>query len=518
MSKPNILNALTQISPQISHPNRASPLATANPITQSTFLSNLKGLGFANAAQLPKSFDWRKQPNVTLAPVMNQGHCGSCYAMSTAGAMSDRWIIMGGSPIAFNPLPLLVCAPSAMCAGGAPEGFQTYLEKVGLTPNKTNSSCLSWEDYCSQYADCCPNCTATNSNSYPPMSCEQLNCTGGYKVKPNSMRAGTVLDASNNVDRVATIDSIKTDILKGCVISKYQVFGDFMVADAGLVTAGGQSFSWKETNGIYINGMYDKSLSTIFKDIAANTGQNSDIDPEKIKVLSQGLMPSISGNQQNVSAPSTTSMGFHAVEIVGWDVDPIYGEYWIVKNSWGGSWNGDGYFKFGMNTDGKRNSACGMDIPMTTPSGLFGGTLSFLPDIPNPVPRPLVNPSSPTSSSSSKLWILWLILGIILIVSGAIFVYIFIIKRKKKVSFIQVPVIEQTPQPSPIPSKIPSSIPSPIPSKIPIQQTPIPSIPQEPALIYTPTSKMSSTPTSIYIQQLGMPQSYSPSTPVNTKI
>ncbi|MGD8813649.1 MAG: C1 family peptidase, partial [Anaerolineales bacterium] len=34
----------------------------------------------------------------------------------------------------------------------------------------------------------------------------------------------------------------------------------------------------------------------------------------------------------------------HAVAIVGYD---DAGEYWIVRNSWGASWNGDGYFKVG---------------------------------------------------------------------------------------------------------------------------------------------------------------------------
>ena len=29
--------------------------------------------------------------------------------------------------------------------------------------------------------------------------------------------------------------------------------------------------------------------------------------------------------------PSKASMGFHAVEIVGWDVDTNWGEYWIIK-------------------------------------------------------------------------------------------------------------------------------------------------------------------------------------------
>jgi hypothetical protein len=34
----------------------------------------------------------------------------------------------------------------------------------------------------------------------------------------------------------------------------------------------------------------------------------------------------------------------HAVVIVGYD---DAGGYWIVKNSWGSTWNGDGYFKVG---------------------------------------------------------------------------------------------------------------------------------------------------------------------------
>ena len=40
----------------------------------------------------------------------------------------------------------------------------------------------------------------------------------------------------------------------------------------------------------------------------------------------------------------------HAVTLVGWGNDPIYGDYWILRNSWGSSWGEGGYMRIEVNS------------------------------------------------------------------------------------------------------------------------------------------------------------------------
>jgi cathepsin L len=91
-----------------------------------------------------------------------------------------------------------------------------------------------------------------------------------------------------------------------------------------------------EANTIMTNGN-----ETQLRDIVASVG------PVSIVICLEDSFHNYGGGVYNPSSCCTEIQ--HAVAIVGYGTDPVGGDYWIVKNSWGTSWGENGYIRMARN-------------------------------------------------------------------------------------------------------------------------------------------------------------------------
>jgi len=80
----------------------------------------------------PKSIDWRDYNIIT--PVKNQGHCGSCYAFSTTGALEAHYKKNRGKWVSLSEQQILDCAQAFDnhgCNGGLPSHVFEYIRYNG---------------------------------------------------------------------------------------------------------------------------------------------------------------------------------------------------------------------------------------------------------------------------------------------------------------------------------------------------------------------------------------------------
>lgn len=323
---------------------------------------------------LPKTFSWLSTDNIAnkyklgyfigvstpptpaqaIPPVFEQLLCGSCWAIATASAVYSRVNIHDTGKITLrSPQELLNCVDtySQGCLGGDPLEACLYVEKWGLM----SAECLPYA--------CTSNdklCLLLNANeTIGPASCQLISCTRAFVQNGSTHYVGSGSLWTHIV-------SIQRDIFSaGPCIGMYFVFLDFLI---GSVTAQSREFiggaigtgeanqtalrdtpdqkvPYESTNGVYIHGAYDTDRYL----------------------------------------HSKQSLGGHAVLVIGWGEREIPGytepvPYWIIQNSWGKEWGEDGYCRIAMtNTELDINQEIGLDMPLSTSNGKYGGMISFLP-------------------------------------------------------------------------------------------------------------------------------------------
>jgi len=274
--------------------------------------------------RLPSSFDWNKQPGVTLNAVQNQGTCGACWAVSSATALGDQWGIASEKPaVLLAANNITNCTDSEDCnQGGNPADAGATAARDGLV-----------EDKCWPYSSDCNCPTQTPGQPVNPQcTAIKAGCPRWY-TQASSIRAGFVVKANvsvpqsvSDIDVPATFELIKQTVYKsGPMVTGFKVPSDFM-SDPNM-----------------------SNPSYIFRSSAGD------------------------------------EVGLHAVVITGWGYDNAGKLYWVIRNSWGTDWGNNGYFNvYAYDAQYPMNSL-GFDVPLFQSESLsravWNARISSLPTI-----------------------------------------------------------------------------------------------------------------------------------------
>ena len=321
-------------------PHKHIPVSSSEPRLNVNYTYSIghKLLQTIDTSILPTYFNW--MDNIDITRPMNQGTCGSCWAVAASTALSD--VFVASKRVTnpnLSPGYILSCYPQQQCEGGNPFLAIRDMELHGARSNDCIPStlpiqvCKCHTDGPSYYPE------ETRSICIPPdlskYSKEEAEIIQSYL---NSLYGTDTTVNLSQVPITSIQKIVKDHIYKhGPVVTGFHVFKNFMIGD------------FRETNDIYI------------------------------ETQSYQGIPGIDYNHLD-----TDWVGSHAVVIVGWGETPIEGTmvpYWICRNSWGENWGSlKGIFHMAMYGEGQyRNKVSQFEYPSLILSdqgyGLCGGIL-----------------------------------------------------------------------------------------------------------------------------------------------
>jgi len=336
-------NALSNIGGVIIKPMTIAPLNTNVDFSNvQVFESQYHpGLSAIQNQNIPENFNWRTDKNKghLISKPGNQMLCGSCWAISAAGIISDNFVV--SNLVQWNPQIsvtwILNNYPQLQCGGGNPAKVFNDIRTASSKNMGLTSDCCIDYSWCATNEHCNGNAQSHLDNT--KFTSKQLSALipkkkGCYCVAKEhylykitepvyTIAIGAKTKDSNIItekDWPAQLINIKKHImLQGPVLGGFLVFENFM---NGIWTSPNKS-----NKGIYLeNGIYDTGGNVVFDD--------NQVDSKHYK-------------------------GSHAVAIIGWGVEKNVVvdnngtqkdvPYWYCRNSWTEKWGKDGgYFKMAM--------------------------------------------------------------------------------------------------------------------------------------------------------------------------
>lgn len=160
-------------------------------------------------ADLPTTFDARKEWPECIHPIRDQARCGSCWAFGASEALSDRFCVAskGEINVVLSPQDMVSCDGWNLgCNGGILPWAWSYLTKTGIVSD-----------------DCLPYSSADGSVAKCPKKCENGGDFKKYKCK-----AGSVVEAKG-------VNQIKQELVNnGPLETGFTVYEDFMSYRSGV--------------------------------------------------------------------------------------------------------------------------------------------------------------------------------------------------------------------------------------------------------------------------------------------
>ncbi|KAF7818055.1 cathepsin B-like protease 2 [Senna tora] len=263
--------------------------------------------------KLPNKFDARTAWSQcsTIGRILDQGHCGSCWAFGAVEALSDRFCIHFDMNVSLSVNDLLACC-GFMCGSGCNGGYTFNAWQYFVHNGVVTEECDPYFDEtgCSH-----PGCEPL----YPTPTCSR-KCVNGNQVWKESKHysVSAYMINSDPYDIMAEIYK------NGPVEVSFTVYE--IVEEGGLV----EFMTFAISKGLVLsNGERDK-------DEIAETEEVTDFAHYK-----SGVYKHITGY----------AMGGHAVKLIGWGTTDDGEDYWLLANQWNRSWGDDGYFMIRRGTN-----------------------------------------------------------------------------------------------------------------------------------------------------------------------